>query len=710
MENINKILLTSFIVVISIVLVVSQLSGETISAVSSNNFTNFDESLEKEMIAEKAATSAQFIEYEVRPGDSLFKISQEYSVGIEEIMEINDLTSDLILIGQILLIPQAGETDGDNGFVYTVQPGDSLFLLARRFNTTISQIKSVNNLVSDIIYIDQELVIPGANESEDDNDGEEGKQKDVIKATVRGRINVDNKTARTVSLTPVKNEEYPAFPLSEPLSDREHEAEEIIVKYKPLIDVQSREKIEEQNNLEVAGEMKTKENMIVKYNISGRDKGSSIDSLLAYYNQLPTVEWAEPNYIFYPLAIPSDPYYEQYQWNLVNINMEAAWDMETGLEEVIVAVVDTGVIPDHPDLEGNLLQGADFVGGERSYPVEQYTKTDDDPTDETGRELGGSHGTHVAGIIGAVTNNHLGIAGISWDVSILPVRALKQTGGSSWDVAEGIYYAVDQGADIINLSLGGNNYSNLQHEAIKHALAEEVTVVAASGNEGRDNVYYPAAFSETIAVGAVDSSNQKTHYSNYGSEIDLVAPGGGYGESIYSTWGYYENRTTEASYAGMVGTSMAAPHVSGAAALLTASGRGQPEEIRRTLVETALPIGTGNELNYYGSGLLDVYAALRGERPDNPVVFPVVQSGGDILQQAGEKVVSDSEGNYQISEFQETEVYIAVWMDITGSGVLETGDFFGVAEEALIINEGDLKELDIQLNYISETDFELDLY
>ena len=130
------------------------------------------------------------------------------------------------------------------------------------------------------------------------------------------------------------------------------------------------------------------------------------------YREKEEVLWAEPNYIYYPTAIPQDQYYNSYQWGMVNINMEAAWDISKGDDSVIVAVLDTGIIPNHPDLKARLLPGVDFVGEGNPLHKVIYNLLDNDPTDETPYEQGGSHGTHVAGIIGAVTNNQIGVAGI----------------------------------------------------------------------------------------------------------------------------------------------------------------------------------------------------------------------------------------------------------------------------------------------------------
>ena len=622
--------------------------------------------------------------YTVRPGDSLWKISQEYMISIEEIKQANNLTQDEIYIDQQLIIPnQTREEQTENSYI--VQAGDSLWLIAQEFESSVDEIKRKNNLSSDMIYIGQKLIIPGLN------------QKPEIKGIIQGKVAINNRVQENEEIEQVNAETTTIIPLTG-IKGPENKKSEIIVKYKPLIDAQSRNEVEQQNNLIVLSEIELQENTVVHYEMENEDE---IERLLDYYNSLETVEWAEKNFMYYPQIIPADPYYS-HQWNLHNINMETAWENNRGDASVIVAVLDTGVITDHPDLKDNLLPGANFVGGERSYPIRSYTKTDDDPTDKTTKELGGSHGTHVSGIIGAVTNNYQGVAGINWDVSILPVKVMRKTGGTSWDIAEGIYYAIDQGADVINLSLGGNNFSNLQQEALKEAQEAEITVVAATGNDGQEGVYYPAAFSETIAVGAADSRNQVTAYSNYGPEVDLLAPGGGFGDTIYSTWGYFENGQTVSDYAGLVGTSMAAPHVSGTAALLVAQGMDSPDEIKERLIETTQTINDGSS-KYYGHGLLDAANALSVEQNEINIegtqVFAVTKENDKLIVQS-EIVEADKQGFYRLTEFKSQEVYIAAWKDITETGELSYGDYFTISSNSYWLGEETVQEQDLQLELL----------
>ncbi len=627
-----------------------------------------------------SVTAGELISYDVKPGDSLYKLSHRFGTTIQRIKEANNLQSDMIYVGQVLKIP-VSSLDETNS--YLVRPGDSLYKLAIRFGTTVQQLKSINNLKSDMIYVGQELMIfPEQSESGT--------------GTVTGRVTVSNRTAGSAynQMETVDMEEE--LPLRENGLSTEYKKSELIVKFKPMISSQALDELEKANNLISINSLETEEGKIIQYEIP-EDK--EMEEIISQYNDLSNVEWAEPNYIYYPTAVPSDEYYRAYQWDFSNLNLEAAWDIQKGDKSVTVAVLDTGIISNHPDLKDNLLQGADFVGGVKSYSAESYKMTDDDPTDETPREEGGSHGTHVAGTIGAVTNNSRGVAGINWNVKILPVRGLTNKGGTSWDIAEGIYYAIDQGADIINMSFGSRHESYLQREAVREAVNEGVTIIAATGNES-SSVYYPAAFKETIAVGAVGKGNTLTYYSNYGPEVDVVAPGGGYGYSIFSTWGYYDEGRTVPGYIGMSGTSMATPHVSGVAALLVANGVQEPEEIRSRLSATAVDLGPTGKDDKYGYGLIDAYAALLGKNLENTEVFAAAKSGEILNLMSDIRTVND-DGTFVLDKVKPGQVYIVAWRDVNGNGRVDRGDYYGETGRPLTITEGSSFDVDLTTYYVS---------
>ncbi|MCG8515002.1 MAG: S8 family serine peptidase [Halanaerobiales bacterium] len=624
------------------------------------------------------------LQYYVKAGDSLYKLARQYNTTIEVIKSYNQLHTNVIYIGQLLLIPVS--TRNSPAQVYYVKAGDSLYKISLRYNTTVAALKDRNNLQSDLIMVGQRLFIPDTHFERRNNNYYQ----------VRGRVAVSNQTFNGQSLGTVGSRAHlTSQSLCRPTASSGFVEAEIIVKYKPTVNSQTLDQLAKSNNLVTLSQLETGAGRIVHYQVPG---DTELEQMIENYRQLANVDWVEPNYLYYPTAIPSDQYYQNYQWDYLQINLEAAWDQEKGDRSVTVAVIDTGVITNHPDLKNNLLSGADFVGGRKGYPIEAYNVTDYDPTDETPLSEGGSHGTHVAGIIGAVTNNYLGIAGINWLVNILPVRALKKSGGTSWDIAEGIYYAIDQGVDIINLSLGSRHFSHLQQEAIRAAYRQGITIVAATGNEN-STVYFPAAFPETIAVGSVGSKNKKAAYSNYGPEVDVVAPGGDYGEAIYSTWGYFNEGQAVASYTGMIGTSMATPHVSGLAALLVASGVEQVEHIRELLTSTAIDLGQTGKDVFYGYGLVDAYAALLGKKLTKPVVFIASREGSKLQVQSEIKVVND-DGSFLLERVEAGPGYLIAWRDVNENNLIDSGDYYGESKQPLTITD-DISAPELVVGYLS---------
>jgi serine protease len=352
--------------------------------------------------------------------------------------------------------------------------------------------------------------------------------------------------------------------------------------------------------------------------------GETVEELVKIYNKNPYVEYAEPNYIAHAFWTPNDPLYP-YQWNFYNdkyggINMKSAWEVGTGDSSVVVAVIDTGVAYEDyidssargrnrtityeqaPDLaETNFVPGYDFVNN------------DSHPNDDEG------HGTHVTGTIAQSTNNNTGVAGIAFNTSIMPVKVLDSRGSGTYtEIADGIYFAANNGADVINMSLGGSSASTTLKDALAYAYKKGVTIVAAAGNDGSDVISYPAAYNAyVIAVGATRYDETLAYYSNYGPDLDLVAPGGdtnvdqngdGYGDGILqqtfgsspTDWGYYYYE----------GTSMASPHVAGVAALVIASGVTGPDNVRQVLQSTAKDLGAPGWDKTYGWGRVDAAAAL----------------------------------------------------------------------------------------------------
>ncbi len=299
-------------------------------------------------------------------------------------------------------------------------------------------------------------------------------------------------------------------------------------------------------------------------------------------------EYIEPNYIYNILEVPNDPDYSK-QWNLRSINVEQAWD-ETKGEGVIVAVIDTGVsrVPD--------LQQTEFVPG---YDfVNNRTQVNDDV----------GHGTHVAGTIAQSTNNNYGVAGIAYQAKIMPIKVLGTGGGTVADIAEGIRFAADNGAQVINMSLGGGGESQLMAEAINYAYDKGVVIVAAAGNANQNAAAYPARYPKVIGVSALDAAGNRAEYSNFGAGVDIAAPGGGKEDKILQNT--IDPTTGKSVFVGYQGTSMAAPHVAGVAAMLKSIGVEDPGEILNILKQSARKVDS-DPLNEYGAGQLDAGAAVK---------------------------------------------------------------------------------------------------
>ena len=300
-------------------------------------------------------------------------------------------------------------------------------------------------------------------------------------------------------------------------------------------------------------------------------------------------EFIEPNYIYSQFEVPNDPEYSQ-QWNLRSINVESAWDDTKG-SGITVAVIDTGISP-VPDLKDTtFVKGYDFVN--------DRIEADDDA----------GHGTHVAGTIAQSTNNNYGVAGIAYEASLMPLKVLGASGGGTVaDIAEAIRFAADNGADVINMSLGGAGESQLMEEAIDYAYRKGVFLVAAAGNSNQNAASYPARYPHVVGVAALDSVGVKAPYSNFGAGVDISAPGGSEAGKILQET--IDPETNSAVFAGYQGTSMAAPHVAGVAALVKASGIKEADEILRVLKQSSRVVQE-DPLNHFGAGHLDASAAVK---------------------------------------------------------------------------------------------------
>ena len=303
-------------------------------------------------------------------------------------------------------------------------------------------------------------------------------------------------------------------------------------------------------------------------------------------------------YVFIPIVVNrycSLPfnYNETIRYNLTKIEAEDAWANCSQGEGITVAVVDTGIDLDHPDLQANLVSGKSFVSGTSS------------PDDDAG------HGTHVAGAVAAVANNG-GVIGVAPKASLMPIKVLDSSGsGSIYDVVDGIEWATDNGANVINMSLGSVSNSSLLQDAIDYAHNRDVLIVAAGGNCGdsfyflngcnyQDQPVYPGADGDVMAVASTDSNDNQSSFSNEGSYIEIAAPG----SSIYSTY-------PSGSYATLSGTSMASPHVAGLAALIWSQNPDwSNEEVRAQMRNTADDLGSSGWDSRFGYGRINAASAM----------------------------------------------------------------------------------------------------
>jgi len=305
------------------------------------------------------------------------------------------------------------------------------------------------------------------------------------------------------------------------------------------------------------------------------------------------VRHAEPDSVVRAALAPNDPNYSS-QWNLPRIGAPAAWDITMGSSSVTIAIVDTGVQLTHPDLAGRLDTTNDY----------DFVNDDSVAEDDQG------HGTHCAGIAAASTNNANQVAGVAGECTILPVKVLASDGqGLDSDVADGIKWAADKGADVISLSLESDYYSVVIDDAVQYAVAKDCVVVAASGNDGLSTgVSYPARLPNVLAVGATVSTGERWTSSNYGVGLDLSAPGA----LILST-------TTGGGVGMMSGTSMAAPHVAGVAALVRSQNpTWTRSQVEQRVTSTALDLGSPGFDAEYGYGLVRADAAVTSTTPPPP--------------------------------------------------------------------------------------------
>ena len=388
--------------------------------------------------------------------------------------------------------------------------------------------------------------------------------------------------------------------------------------------VQFREQAQERDVARVAreaGAARVKRSAFGNRYLVDLDAGFTMGEAMRRLGTAPEVEYAEVNGPVHAFFKPNDLAFEV-QWNFRMLEAERTWDIQKGDPSVVVAVLDTGIAFEDfgpyrkaPDFGGTVfVQGRDIVN------------EDDHANDDN------FHGTHVASTIAEATDNTLGATGLAFRCALMPVKVLDENGdGSFFEVAEGIDFAArNSSVKIINLSLGGDGNSNTVRAAIDRAVAAGITVVAAAGNDGRGTVSFPAALPNVIAVGAIDGRKQKAPYSNFGTELDLVAPGGDNRRDDTGPNGVPDGRPdgilqqtldpdsaergifNDFGYFFVTGTSQATPHVAALAALLYQQGITNPTAIKAAMEQTAEDLGASGRDDTFGNGLIRPSLALKG--------------------------------------------------------------------------------------------------
>ncbi len=353
---------------------------------------------------------------------------------------------------------------------------------------------------------------------------------------------------------------------------------EVLVKFKAEVSALGSDSLLAVHHAEVKDQIE--ELGVVRLTVPVGQEQATIEAL----QSSPLVEYAEPNHFVYAQAIPNDSNFGL-QWGLAKINAPQAWDVVTGSQSITIAIVDSGIDNTHPELVSKVVPGYDFINND---PVAE---------DDCG------HGTHVAGIIGAETNNGLGVAGLYWGARLMPLKVLKMQsggcGGDYYDVANAVAYAANHGAQIINLSLGGIDDELTMRNAVDYAYGKGCLMVAAAGNNGSTAPFYPAAYDKVIGVAGTTETDGWGGY-NHSFYVAVSAPG----RNVYSTEpGYYGYKS---------GTSVATPHAAGLAALIwSVHPTYTADQVRAHLEQSTVDLGSSGWDEYFGYGRIDACGAVQ---------------------------------------------------------------------------------------------------
>lgn len=499
-------------------------------------------------------------------------------------------------------------------------------------------------------------------------------------ASISGSVSVKHRFPRSITDNPTTSSMLPTVGSDAAATSIRRESDKIIISFYPDMTESEIVEILEQSGFETIGKL----SIVNAYLVKPADDKPGLSLFSA--QTIPGVRYAQPNNSFESLAVayPNDTFFPS-QWHYSLIRLPQAWTVTTGSDSVRVAVIDSGVKKDHPDLRDRLDfdYGYNFHAGNSDF--------DDDH----------GHGTHVAGIIGAVSNNGIGVAGIMWDVDLLPIKVADSTGtGNTWSMANGILYAAglldEEGmpsnpypAAVINISMGYDGYDEFLHEIVDLVLSTTDTLIVAAAGNSSSFVAFPAAYDGVIAVGAVDynypNTPKRAPYSNWGS-LDVVAPGGNMGvdsdgdnaaDGVLSTG----IGTKPNDYVYMQGTSMAAPHVSGVIGLMLSAGI-PSSQVLDILHQTSMPIGSSD---FYGHGLINAYWAVNAV---DKMRIIVGTRSGDRVEVVAETSVDPQGGEFAFNHIPPGDYQVFAWVDVQpGSNTIEPGDYF--AETEVISFEGD---------------------